>query len=138
MTVEEAIKLLAILKAAYPKDFPYNMTVDDAKITAIVWAEQFLYTPGYIVEMAVKQLISTEERCSIPKVKKQIRHLYWEAQGILDDSERIAKRLGTPGMSEEEKAKYESIKSAAKEYRYSYTPSIAQFIEAPEKLMIGE
>ena len=138
MTVEEAIKLLVVLKAAYPKEFPYNMTVDDAKITTIVWAEQFLYTPGYIVEMAVKQLISTEERCSIPKVKKQIGHLYWEAKDKLDENERLESRLGKPGMSAEIKAKYEDIKRDAQEYRYTFTPSIEQFIEAPEKLMIGE
>lgn len=51
MTVKEAVKVLAILKAAYPKDYPYNMSVDDAKVTAIVWAEQFINVPLESVEL---------------------------------------------------------------------------------------
>ena len=53
MTVKEAVKVLAILKAAYPKDYPYNMSVDDAKVSAIVWAVQCINVPGEIVDIAI-------------------------------------------------------------------------------------
>jgi hypothetical protein len=138
MTVKEAVKLLAILKAAYPSMYPYNMSKDDAKITAIVWAEQFIDVPGEIVEIAVKQLIAKEEKITVAKVNKQLGSMYWEAKGKLDDDMR-AKGFKLASLSEKDKAMYEFISSATKEYKHPNmprVPSVAQIIGDGKMLMI--
>lgn len=138
MTVKEAVKVLAILKAAYPKDYPYNMSVDDAKVTAIVWAEQFINVPGEIVEIAIKKLISKEEKCcSIARVKKQIGSLYWEAKEVLDNDIK-ARQLGGKGMSEDKKAFYENIKQVTGDFKYSKAIELPlnQIVGKDEKLLL--
>ena len=139
MTVKETAKLLAILKAAFPKDFPYNMSKGDAKITCIVWAEQFMHIPYEIVEIAVKQLISKEERISVAKVNKQLGSLYWEAKGMLDVDDR-AKSFGLKGMDEKPRAFYETVVKETTEYRCgkAFEPTIAQIVGESNVLMIGE
>lgn len=136
MTVKEAAKLLAILKAAFPKDFPYNMSKEDAKMTCIVWARQFRDIPYEIVQIAVEQLISKEERISVAKVNKQLGRLYWEASGELDSNER-AKRICGSGMDEKKIALYESIKNATKDYRCYPELSIFHIVGEGNMLLLG-
>jgi hypothetical protein len=135
MTTKEAVKLLAILKAAYPSMYPYNMSKDDAKIRAIVWTEQFLEIPGEIVEIAVKQLIAKEEKITIAKVNKQLGSMYWEAKGKLDEDMRARKFVGA-GLSDAERSRYELIKSITQDYKYPNAPSIAQLTSGSNTLMI--
>lgn len=135
MTIDEALIILSVLKAAFPKEFPYNMSFEDAEATAIVWSEQFLYVPGAIVELAVKKIIGTEEsNISIAKVKNKIGNLYWEATTKLNDEKR-----GLVSLSKEERSIYEYILKFAGEYRSgSGEPSISQLITSNEKiLMLG-
>lgn len=138
MTVKETAKLLAILKAAFPKDFPYNMSKDDAKITCIVWAEQFRNMPYEIVEIAVKKLISKEERISVAKVNKQIGALYWEAKEVLDSNERAKRICNGAGIDEQKIAFYEAIRDATKDYRCANEPSIAQIVGESNLTIAGE
>ena len=135
MTTKEAVKLLAILKAAYPSMYPYNMSKDDAKITAMVWTEQFLDIPGEIVEIAVKQLIAKEEKITIAKVNKQLGSMYWEAKGKLDEDMRARKFVGA-GLSDSDKSKYELIKSITQDYKYPNPPSIERLTSGSTMLMI--
>ena len=79
MTREDTIKVLAILKAAYPASYR-NMTKDEANGTVNIWATQFANIPYEVVSIAVNKLISTNTfPPSISEVKEKIRGLYWEA-----------------------------------------------------------
>ncbi len=141
MNYEETLTILAILKSAYPKDYPFNMSVEDAKVMATVWNEQFLDVPGPVVELAVKKLISTEEKVLVSTVKKKIGSLYWEAKEILDNNEKYSKRGFCKPLSEQEKAFYLSIKKTGEKYRYGtygVEPSINQLVGTDNnKLMLG-
>ena len=79
MTREETIKVLAILKAAYPASYR-NMTKDEANGTVAIWAAQFAREPVQVVMLAVQKLISKSTfPPTISEVKSQMRGLYWEA-----------------------------------------------------------
>lgn len=79
MTKEEAIELMAILKAAYPNSYN-NMTKQEAMGVVTVWALQFADMPADIVYMALQKAISTcKFPPSISEVKSKLGSLYWEA-----------------------------------------------------------
>lgn len=85
MTRDEAIKVLAILKAAYPNSYR-GMTKEEAQGTVAVWATQFTDMPVGVVMIAVNKLISTNTfPPSINEVKERIRGLYWECWGMLNE-----------------------------------------------------
>ena len=85
MTRDETIKLLAILKAAYPNSYR-GMTKEEANGTVAVWSAQFANMPAAVVMIAVNKLISTKTfPPSINEVKEKIRGLYWEVWGALNE-----------------------------------------------------
>lgn len=85
MTREETIKVLAILKAAYPNSYR-GMTKDEANGTVNVWATQFAKYPAHVVMISINKLISKSTfPPSINEVKEGIRGLYWEAWGMLNE-----------------------------------------------------
>lgn len=85
MKREEAIKILSILKAAYPNSYK-GMTKDEANGTINIWAAQFSDMPYFVVAIAVNKLISTSTfPPSIKEVKGKIRGLYWETWQLLYD-----------------------------------------------------
>lgn len=134
MTKEEALVILAIMKSAYPKDYPFNMTEKEAKVVAMVWCEQFADVPGEIVKLAVKKLIAKEERCfSIATVKKQLGSMYWEAHTRLDEARR-----GFITVPEDKILLYEHIKKVTEQYHYSKTiePSIEQLVGNDTKTLL--
>ena len=100
MTRDETIKLLSILKAAYP-NFYKDMSRDTANGTINIWASQFAKYPASVVMIAVNKLISLNTfPPSINEVKEKIRSLYWEAwdmkrshEQALDPDCRIGKLL---------------------------------------------
>lgn len=84
MTRDETIKVLAILKAAYPNSYR-GMTKEEAGGTVAVWASQFASLPVNVVMIAINKLISTNTfPPSINEVKDEIRGLYWETWQELD------------------------------------------------------
>ena len=88
MTRQEAIKILAVLKAAYP-NFYKGMTKEEAQGTISVWATQFNSMPAAVVMLAVNKLISTNTfPPSISEVKERIRSLYWEAWTMLENHKK--------------------------------------------------
>ena len=87
MTREETIKVLAILKAAYPNSYK-NMTKDEANGTVAVWSMQFASIPVEVVMIAINKLISTSTfPPAICEVKDKIRGLYWEVWEQLKENE---------------------------------------------------
>lgn len=88
MTRDETIKVLAILKAAFPNSYK-GMTKDEANGTVAVWAAQFGNIPASVVMIAVNKLISTSNfPPSINEVKQKIRGLYWEVWDELETHRR--------------------------------------------------
>lgn len=88
MTREEAIKVLAILKAAYPNSYR-GMTKEEAHGTVAVWAAQFAKMPVSVVLIAVNKIISKNTfPPSINEVKDEIRGLYWETWQALNYHKR--------------------------------------------------
>ena len=83
MTRQEAIKILSVLKAAYPNSYR-GLTKEEANGTVNIWAIQFGNIPYDVVSIAVNKLISVNTfPPSIAEVKEKIRGLYWEALGAL-------------------------------------------------------
>lgn len=89
MTRDETIKLLAILKAAYPNSYR-GMTKEEANGTVLVWSTQFAKYPANVVMIAVNKLISKSTfPPAINEVKEEIRGLYWEAWGMLNEHKTL-------------------------------------------------
>lgn len=87
MTRQEAIKILSVLKAAYPNSYR-GMTKEEANGTVNIWATQFASMPYSVVSIAVNKLISINTfPPSINEVKEKIRNMYWEAWGLLYEHE---------------------------------------------------
>ena len=88
MTRDETIKVLAILKAAFPNSYR-GMTKEEANGTVAVWAAQFGNIPASVVMIAVNKLISTNTfPPSINEIKERIRGLYWEVWEELEAHRR--------------------------------------------------
>ncbi len=111
MTREETIKVLAILKAAYPNSYK-NMSTEEANATATVWAVQFADMPADVVMIAINKLISTSPfPPAISEVKDRIKGLYWEIWGVLHQNREIKT------LTDEQVAKYEKLLDAVESTR---------------------
>ena len=87
MTREETIKVLAILKAAYPNSYK-GMTREEAQGTVSVWAMQFAEFPVEVVLLAINKIIASSTfPPTISEVKEKMRGMYWELWGILKTNE---------------------------------------------------
>ena len=86
MEREDTIKVLSILKAAYP-NFYKNMTLEEAHGVVNLWTMHLKNVPVDIVCMAVNKLISTNKfPPSIAEVKDKLRMMYYEAVANLIDT----------------------------------------------------
>jgi hypothetical protein len=133
MTNDETLRVLAILKAAYPSSYN-GMTKREANGTVAVWCIQFSDIPVDIVLMAVQKLISTNKfPPSISEVKSKIGSLYWEAQGMLNSYPT------SECISEEEKMQYRRICDLTQDFRMknSGEPSLHQMLEGGHLLQLG-
>ena len=101
MTREDAIKVLSILKAAYPNSYK-GMTKDEANGAISVWAIQFSNIPVNIVMIAINKIISNSTfPPSISEVRKKIRDLYYEARNMLIEHEYATEGLPSGDPNEE-------------------------------------
>lgn len=124
MTREEAIELMAILKAAYPNSYN-GMTKQEAMGVVTVWALQFADMPADIVYIALQKAISDcKFPPSISEVKAKIGKLYWEAYEILSYPDEY------PAIAEGERKKYERIEKLTHPYRIgqTYEPTLYQLL----------
>lgn len=125
MTREETIKVLAILKAAYPNSYK-NMSKEEANATATVWAVQFADIPADLVMIAVNKIISISPfPPAISEVKEKIKGLYWEVWDILNYNKNIKT------LTDEQEIKYRKLFEAIDEVRDSskIEPSIKELVE---------
>lgn len=83
MKREDTIKVLSVLKAAYP-NFYKNMSKEEAMGAINLWTMQLSNIPCDIVLMAVNKIIATSKwPPSIAEVREKIKDLYYEAVGSL-------------------------------------------------------
>jgi hypothetical protein len=132
MTKEETLRVLAILKAAYPASYN-GMTKREAEGTVAVWNMQFASIPGEIVLMAVHKLISTNRfPPTISEVKEKLTSLHWEARDMIYSS--VADLL-----SEKDKELYRRIYEVTKDFRVGgmAEPSLPQMLNSGQMLRLG-
>lgn len=110
MTTDEAIKILAVLAAAYPGRYK-NITAEEASGIATVWAVQFATVPVDIVFLALNKAIATcvEHPPTPGKVKQKMSSLYWDAYSVLNDYDN--------NLDEETKKKCQRIADITNKYR---------------------
>ena len=95
MTREETIKVMSVLKAAYP-NFYKNMSKDEAIGVINLWTIQLGDMPVDIVMIAINKIIATSKwPPAIAEIKDKIKSMYYEAIGSLstvdlDDRQRNA------------------------------------------------
>ena len=112
MTIDEAVKVLAVYTAGYPTRFN-KVSVEEAKATAFTWAVQFADIPADIVLMAVNKAISVYKHPpSICEIKEKISSLYWEAYTMLNITQREGEAL-----SPESVEAYRRIYNITKNYK---------------------
>lgn len=104
MTRDETIKLLSILKAAYPNSYK-GMTKEEANGMIAVWTVQFAKVPANVVYIAVNKIISESPfPPAISEVKTKLRGLYYEATEMLRNHEFAT--VGLPKVSDDEETIY--------------------------------
>lgn len=138
MTREETIKVLAILKAAYPNSYK-NMSLDEANATATVWAVQFAEVPVDLVMIAINKVISTSPfPPAISEIKEKIKSMYWEVWEILTRNNCIKT------LTDEQEAKYQKMLEVIDSVSNNpgAEPSIKDLVEGGNynntKLLLGE
>ena len=132
MTKEETLRVLAILKAAYPASYN-GMTKREANGTVAVWCMQFADVPVDIVLMAVQKLISTNKfPPAISEVKGKIESIHYEAY------EALYSTLGE-FLTDEKKAQYKRIYDATKNFKLAKAaePSLHQMLDGGHMLQLG-
>ena len=92
MTREDAIKILTLLKAAYPNSYK-NMTKDDANGTIAIWSIQFARIPVSAMLIVINKHISSEPFPPvICEIKEKLRNLYYESKQMLEEHEYNSKK----------------------------------------------
>ena len=134
MTKDETLRVLAILKAAYPHSYN-GMTKSEAHGIVAVWYMQFASIPVDIVLMAVQKVISTSKfPPAISEVKNKIQAVHWEAYEALSDS------YGSKQLSEDAKKQYKRIYEITQPYKYikASEPTVRDMVANSQMLMLGE
>jgi hypothetical protein len=133
VTREETIKILAILKAAYPNSYR-NMSKEEANGTVAIWTMQFAQFPAELVMLAVNKLISSSPfPPAIWEVKDKIRGMYWEVWGILAEDNQYNK------LTTDQRATYQRILDAIEPLRSTERPepSIIELMGGNNKKLLG-
>lgn len=120
MTKEEALEMLAILKAAYPNSYN-GMSKQEALGVVTVWALQFAEFPADIVFMALQKAISASKfPPSVHEVKKELEAVHWEAYEMLRFME----------LSEVEQKQYQRIYDVTHSTRAGmFAPPISRMLK---------
>lgn len=86
MTKDETLKVLSILKVAYP-NFYKGLSKQEANAVVSLWTMQFSNVPYDIVLIAINKLIATNTfPPAIAEIKVKLKSIYAEAVvGIMDD-----------------------------------------------------
>ena len=131
MTQNDAIKILAVLTAAYPHSYK-NMTPEEANGVVAVWSVQFADIPADIVFMAVNMAISS---CKFPpsicEVKEKLKKLFWDSYTLLMQS--------TDPIDEKTRAECQRIYDHTREFKMGKPePNLKGLLESKSKLFLIE
>ena len=98
MTRQDALKILAVLKIAYPNSYR-GIDEDSASAMARLWATQFSNIPYSVVSLAVEQIISKSTfPPTIAEIKAELRVLWCNATTLLRMHEQsLTGEFGTEG-----------------------------------------
>lgn len=131
MTRDETIKVLAIMKAAWPNSFR-DMTKEAANGTITVWTLQFAKVPAQIVMIAINKLINKNTFApSIQEVKEKIRGLYWEAWTMLQEHKRGGH------LDEKTVASLKQIIAITEPMRTQLEPTLGELLEGYNGYLSG-
>lgn len=79
MNREESIKLLALIKVAYPTAYK-DMDTASKQATVNMWQTTFKDTPYPIMEMAFNRFrMASKFPPTVAEMCEELRHLYWQA-----------------------------------------------------------
>lgn len=88
MTRQEALKILAVLRVAYPNSYR-GLDEDMASAMAGLWTSQFANMPYSVVSLAVERLISKSTfPPTIAEINDELRSLWAEATTLLSMHEQ--------------------------------------------------
>lgn len=88
MSEQELVRLLSVIRVAYPR-FYANTTIDDVKSTVALWREMFKNDSSQDVVRAVKELIAElPYPPSIADIKNKIKS-YAEAKKLVEYSKML-------------------------------------------------
>ena len=130
MTRDETIKVLALLKAAYPNSYK-GMTKEEAMGTISIWTMQFESVPVDIMLMAINRLISNKPfPPAISEVKLELHSLHWDAFSEFHQDWNC--------LTPEQEARYRRIYNETEKYKYSRNlePSIREIVLGSEQKYI--
>ena len=130
MNKKEALQVLAILSASYPKYYR-NITNEETQGIVSVWALQFASTPADIVLMALNKVVSESEYPpNIATVKKKIESIHWEAYSMIERHARMKH------LSPEKLDYYKRIYKETERYKFGKVePSINEMLPNNTKLI---
>lgn len=96
MTRQEALKILAVLRVAYPNSYR-GLDEDMASAMAGLWTSQFANMPYSVVSLAVERLISKSTfPPTIAEVNDELRSLWAEATALLGMHKQSFGEWGMP------------------------------------------
>lgn len=79
MTLEESIKLLALIKLAYPNSYK-DIDKDTQLATVNMWQRNFNSVPLSIMEMALDHFVKASKfPPTIADICEELKHIYYEA-----------------------------------------------------------
>ena len=129
MNRKEALQVLAILSASYPKYY-LNITDEEAQGIVSVWSLQFANVPADIVLMALNKAVSENEKYppNIAEVKKKIEGIHWEAYEMIERNYRLK------NLTEDQLATYKRIYKATEKYKFGKPePTIKEMLPSNVK-----
>lgn len=114
MNREETLKILALLKAAYPNSYK-NMTAAEANGTVSIWQMQFADIPADVVLIALHKVIAVSVYPpTVADIRGKFREIYIESDLMLRDS--------AENLTESEKRRLQHITDIL--YKYFPTNTI--------------
>ncbi len=140
MNRQETIKILSLLKAAYPNSYK-GLSKEEANGTVFVWSNQFSNISATVVLIAVNKLIATSTfPPSISEVKEKIRSMYWEALGQIPYQNGGIYITNTEEIPPERLATLQQIVNDAGKLRQqeSNETSLGELLTGCEKYLNGE
>lgn len=129
MTREDAVKVLSLLKAAYPNAYK-GMTRNEGNGVIAVWATQFSDVPVEVVLIAINELIGTNNfPPAISEVKEKLKEIYWECCSKLSEDKAI------PFLTDEQREKTKKIMDSCYGVK---EPSVTSMIKDDRRALVDE